>query len=70
MDEAAEPGDRYDFSLKPHAGCRTARGLGALRLSSLTGVWAHEVTDLERGCLLVETGQLLRHVKLEVSSWT
>jgi len=35
------------------------------RLSRETGVWAHEVSDLERGCLLVETGQLLRHVKLE-----
>lgn len=40
----------------------------ALRHSPLTGVWAHEVADLERGCLLVETGQVLRKVKLEAST--
>jgi hypothetical protein len=29
-------------------------------------VWAHEVKQLERGCLLIETGELLPDVKLEV----
>ena len=49
-----------------HASCGTWRT--ALRHSPSTGVWAHEVADLERGCLLVETGQVLRKVKLEASS--
>ena len=40
------------------------------RLSStwVAGVWAHEVKQLERGCLLIETGELLPDVKLEVRS--
>ena len=29
-------------------------------------MWAHEVAQLERGCLLIETGELLPDVKLEV----
>mmetsp|Transcript_53569 Transcript_53569/g.86703 ORF Transcript_53569/g.86703 Transcript_53569/m.86703 type:complete len:350 (-) Transcript_53569:98-1147(-) len=35
------------------------------RASQQTGVWAHEVFKLEQGCLLIETGSLLRAVKLE-----
>ena len=31
-------------------------------------MWAHEVKQLERGCLLIETGELLPDVKLEVRS--
>ena len=40
------------------------------RLTSkwVAGVWANEVKQLERGCLLIETGELLPDVKLEVRS--
>ena len=50
--------------LAPFA-CATER---QQRLSStwVAGVWAHEVKQLERGCLLIETGELLPDVKLEV----